>query len=281
MNALLFPGQGSQRPGMGEGLFQRYPDWAQGAEELLDMPLRALCLNGSADDLRPTQICQPALFVVNAMAYRARCEDMVDDPGIDYLVGHSLGEYNALLAAGVFDFLTGVKIVKKRGALMASDTQNGLVAVLGLGNADVQEILDESGFDDLWIANDNADNQQVIGGSNASLRAAEEMFLDNYAFKYVYLPVSNAFHTPLLKAQADQFRAFLNGVEMQKPSIPVISNVDAQPHSVQTMADNLARHFHMPVLFADTVRMLKSKGVTGFDEIGGSSVLLDLVKYIR
>ena len=278
MRAVLFPGQGSQRPGMGRDLFPRFPEMTALADEVLGYSIEKLCLEASPQELRRTEVCQPALFVVGAMAYCASREDGSQAP--DFFLGHSLGEYPALFAAEVFDFETGLRLVKARGELMAREGAGGLVAVIGLERAEVQRVIDENHLDETWVAVDNGDRQQVIGGPLPSLERAEDILLDSGAFDCVRLEVSDAFHTPLLGSAARELRAHLEGFGLDPPRAPVIANVTARPHGPEEVKDNLAAHLVTPVRFADCVRYLRSQGAVEFEENGETRVLTDVVRHI-
>jgi trans-AT polyketide synthase/acyltransferase/oxidoreductase domain-containing protein len=143
----MFPGQGSQYKGMGNSLFKKYKIETKKASDILGYDIEELCLNDPRKELMKTQFTQPALYVVNSFNYT----DYAQQP--DYLIGHSLGEYNALLVAGVFDFETGLKLVKKRGALMATMGDGGMAAVLGLSAEALANELQQQGFSEIDIAN--------------------------------------------------------------------------------------------------------------------------------
>src|SRR5690606_17274297 len=139
MQIVLFPGQGSQSKGMGAELFERYADWTSEADAVLGYSIRELCVDDPRNELGLTQFTQPALLLVNALMYRARLDAGGAKP--DFVAGHSLGEYNALLAAGCFDFTTGVRLVKERGALMGRVSGGGMAAVIGLEPEKIQTVL--------------------------------------------------------------------------------------------------------------------------------------------
>ncbi|MGY0408678.1 MAG: acyltransferase domain-containing protein, partial [Polaribacter sp.] len=185
---VLFPGQGSQYRGMGKELFKKYSKEVQKASEILGYDLEELCVKDSKRQLAKTEFTQPALYVVNYMQYR--------ELGItpDFVIGHSLGEYNALLAAGVFDFITGLRLVKKRGELMAAASGGSMAAVLGLQIEELKESLHEGGYHDLDIANYNTPTQTVISGPKDSIEKICNDF-DAKKIRIIPLFVTAPFHS--------------------------------------------------------------------------------------
>ncbi|MGA9312343.1 MAG: acyltransferase domain-containing protein [Pseudonocardiaceae bacterium] len=167
MLAWLFPGQGAQHRGMGSDLFERYPEEVAAADSCLGYSVAELCRDDPHDQLTGTRYAQPALFVVGALSALSAAEH---SPRPDFLVGHSLGEYAALFAAGCFDLTTGTRLVDRRGELMAEAGEGGMLAVLGPGAKDVKALLAEIGQHDVDLANDNAHDQVVLSGPVASLR---------------------------------------------------------------------------------------------------------------
>ncbi|MGB8195259.1 MAG: ACP S-malonyltransferase, partial [Chitinophagaceae bacterium] len=164
MKAIMFPGQGSQYKGMGKDLFKVYVKETRRASEMLGYDIEELCVNDPKRQLGQTQYTQPALYVVNALAYFQHQKN-----DASYFVGHSLGEYNALLAAGAFDFETGLQLVKKRGELMAAASGGGMAAVLGLSAAQLRKKLDEEGHTGIDIANYNTPTQSVVAGTQETI----------------------------------------------------------------------------------------------------------------
>ncbi|MCV6639428.1 ACP S-malonyltransferase [Candidatus Albibeggiatoa sp. nov. NOAA] len=280
MKAVIFPGQGAQYQGMGANLFDQFPDLIAQADSLLGYSIRDLCINDPKQVLNNTLYSQPALYTVNAMSYYEWADRTGEQPS--YLAGHSLGEYNALLAAGAFDFVTGLKIVKKRAELMASCSGNyGMAAVLGLPAEETEAVIKDNQLEDLFIANYNTNNQQVISGSISSLQQAEEIFYDNYALNYVMLKVTGAFHSPYMDAASSQFANFLSEFSFKMPTISVIANVTAKPYVARDdIIPNLANHINSPVQWLESVRYLKQKNVKDFIELGGSKILTDMIKHI-
>ena len=167
MLAYLFPGQGSQKKGMGLSLFEHYPELVKEADAILGYSIEDLCLNDPDDLLKQTQYTQPALYVVNALSYLERIKEDGKEP--DYVAGHSLGEYDALFAAGVFDFATGLKLAKRRGELMAEARNGGMAAVIGMKENEIRKVIEENELQQIDIANLNSPNQIVISGPKLSL----------------------------------------------------------------------------------------------------------------
>ncbi|MFD0395899.1 ACP S-malonyltransferase [Streptomyces nogalater] len=224
--AWLFPGQGAQRRGMGRDLFDRYPEAMAVADRILGFSVRELCLGDAGERLTDTRYLQPALFVVNELTRRAYA---AREPAPDFLAGHSLGEYNALLA-GAFDFETGLALVARRGELMGRATGGAMTAVIGPGAARIAGLLAEAGLDDVDLANLNSAEQVVLSGPAESLRRAAETVTATGAGRCVPLRVSAAFHSRHMADAAREFAAFLDGFELRDPGRPVIANVTARPY---------------------------------------------------
>jgi trans-AT polyketide synthase/acyltransferase/oxidoreductase domain-containing protein len=279
MKAFLFPGQGAQRIGMGEGLFDAFPEQTACADSVLGYSVRELCLAGPMERLTQTQFTQPALYVVGALTWLKR---RADGATADYLLGHSVAEYVALFAAGVVDFETGLRLVQKRGALMAKATGGGMAAVLGLEAAQVEDIIRRHGLTDVFAANVNTPKQIVVSGKREAVAAAEPLFLEAGASHYRVLQVSGAFHTPFMQPARDAFARFLAEIEFRPPAIPVISNVTARPHKPETIAALMAEQMTAPVRWSDSIRYLLAKGLAfeDFEELGpaGGAVVKPMVK---
>lgn len=273
----MFPGQGSQSRGMGKELFDRIGMFRQLEAEIdgiLGYSLRQLCLEGPDARLRDTQYTQPCLYVVNALHFLDAREKGVTP---DVLLGHSLGEYNALMAAGAFDLLTGLKLVKKRGEVMALARNGGMAAVLGLEAEKVQAVLRDAGLDGLDVANFNAPTQAVISGPTEAIGQAEAVMTRAGAKAYIPLPVSAAFHSRYMQPAAIAFRDYLDGFEFQPLERPVIANVTGRPYPLQDPSLNIRRllvgQMTGSVLWRQSVAHLKALGVTRFQEMGPGVVL--------
>ncbi|MEU1868583.1 ACP S-malonyltransferase [Streptomyces sp. NPDC019793] len=272
-SAWLFPGQGAQRRGMGRELFDRYPDAMAAADRILGFSVRELCLGDAAERLTDTRYLQPALFVVNELTRRA-CA--AREPAPDYLAGHSLGEYNALLAADAFDFETGLALVARRGELMGRATGGAMTAVVGPGAARIVDLLAEAGIDDVDLANLNSAEQVVLSGPAESLRRAAGAVTAAGAGRCVPLRVSAAFHSRYMADAAREFAAFLAGFELRDPRIPVIANVTARPYRPGEVGRLLAAQVHSAVRWSESMGHLRSRGVDRVVEQGPGRVLTGL-----
>lgn len=277
LTAYVFPGQGSQRRGMGSGLFDRFSEWTEQASAILGYSIRDLCLDDPDRVLNQTEYTQPALYVVNALTYRAQLEDASGAP--DFVAGHSLGEYNALLAAGVFDFETGLRLVKERGRLMGQLDGGGMAAVIGLDKSDVESVLE--GVDGIDIANCNSPFQFVLSGQRDDVEAAQDAFEEAGADLYLPLNVSGAFHSRYMEPVRDEFASFLETVTFDAPTIPVVANAEARPYAEGRVEELLARQLVEPVRWNESIQYLLAKGEIEITEIGPGDVLTKLTRYIR
>jgi malonyl CoA-acyl carrier protein transacylase len=275
MLSYLFPGQGSQAKGMGEALFREFPEEVRAADAILGYSVRELCLEDPGQRLGRTEFTQPALFVVNTLAYLARAR--AGGPKPDFLAGHSLGELCALHAAGAYGYETGLRIVQKRGELMSRAAKGAMAAVLRMPEDAIRRCLEEGGYSDVDIANFNSPQQIVISGLEPSIRAAQTAFLDAGAH-YIPLNTSGAFHSRHMAAAAGEFRAFLDGCEIGEPAIPVLSNVTGRPHTGPEIAERLAEQLTQPVQWVRCMAYLFGQGVTEFAELGVGEVLTKLIK---
>ena len=198
----MFPGQGSQYKGMGKDLFSKYRSETELASQLLGYDIEELCVEDPNRQLVKTQFTQPALYVVNYFNYK----ETKQTP--DFFIGHSLGEYNALLAAGAFDFETGLKLVQKRGELMAAASGGSMAAVLGIDIDQLKQKLVEGNYSDLDIANYNTPTQTVLSGPALSINAVVKDFTAE-GIKIVPLFVSAPFHSRYMEPAAKEFSLFL------------------------------------------------------------------------
>lgn len=279
MLTIVFPGQGSQRKGMGGSLFDEFSAVTEKADDILGYSIKGLCIDDPNHRLARTEYTQSALFVVNALSYMRRIEEGGMAP--DYLAGHSLGEYNALLAAGAIDFETGVRLVHKRGSLMAAAKNGHMAAIQGLPGEVVRGMLAEHGLDSIDIANYNTPSQTVISGPRQDIERARALFERNGAPLVIPLNVSGAFHSRYMAEAASAFQEYLMSIDFQEPRIPVISNLLARPYTKVEMRRTLADQMTHPVKWLHTVRHLMAQGEMSFEEVGPGRVLTRLIKEIQ
>ncbi|MBC3215885.1 acyltransferase domain-containing protein [Serratia fonticola] len=278
--AILFPGQGAQRRGMDVSVLETYSELLTIAEEISGFSIRDFFIRCPPEQFSYTRYVQPALYTLNALYYRHYLESGGIPP--IYLAGHSLGEFNALQAASVFDFEAGLRLVNKRALLMSESQGGGMAAVMGLNADEVFNVITKSGHLGLSLANLNSDIQTVISGPIASIHLAESIFYDNDALNYVILNVSGAFHSPMLDIAAEKFYDYVQGFSFSPPKIPVIANGTAKPYSHTSLAKNLANQINNPVRWRESVIYIRQHGVAEFIEIGDNcSILLDMIKNIE
>ena len=273
MITFMFPGQGSQVRGMGAELFSQFPEEVKLAQDILGYSIEELCLNDPKQQLGQTAYTQPALYVVEALAIKAKASEKVTPA---YFIGHSLGEYAALFAAGAFDFATGLKLVQKRGALMDQTTGGGMLAVINLPLERIKNLLQVNELNSLDFANYNSSKQMVLSGPVADINKANEI-LSKEALMCVPLKVSSAFHSRYMESAAKEFEQFLNQFTFSNINAQVISNVTVQPYTNETIKDNLVRQISNPVRWSETISYIKNKGGTEFIEIGPGNVLTRLM----
>lgn len=279
MKAFIFPGQGSQKRGMGEGLFELFPVLTKKADTILGYSIKDLCLLDNQNALNLTQYTQPALYVINALMYYKKIQESKYYP--DYLAGHSLGEYSALLAGGAFDFETGLRLVKKRAELMSRVTDGGMAAIIGIDGERIKEILEKNGFNTIDVANFNSPSQTVISGLKEDIDKAENIFIEAGAKLYFPLPVSGAFHSQYMEPARKEFELFLQEFEFSDLTTPVISNVEARYYTREKIKHLLASQITHSVKWTESIRYLMGKNVEEFIEIGPGRVLTKLVIQIQ
>jgi [acyl-carrier-protein] S-malonyltransferase len=288
--AFLFPGQGAQEVGMGRQMAADFPAARKlfdEANQILGYDLAKICFDGPADELNSTVRSQPALFVCSLAALeklREQSPEIVS--GCGATAGLSLGEYTALVFAGVMSFADGLRVVQVRGEAMqaASDaTPSGMVSVLGLDRDQVEALCDKARGDDvLRLSNFLCPGNIAISGSKAACERAAELAPEMGAMKAVPLTVAGAFHTSIMQPAVERLTAALANIEMHSPRIPVILNVDAQPHDdAEEIRNMLARQIVEPVLWEDSMRYLLGDGVDQFYEIGTGRVLRGLLRRIE
>jgi [acyl-carrier-protein] S-malonyltransferase len=279
--ALLFPGQGAQQVGMGRALSDAFPAARRTFEEandLLGYDLARLCFEGPADDLTSTRNCQPAILTTSVAAWRVAHESGVTG---DIAMGHSLGEYSALVACGSLSFEQALRLVQARGDAttdVSAATPGQMVALLGASDEDVEAMCLEAG--EVWPANYNSPGQIVASG----LHRGVERLLDlarARGIKARMLDVDGAFHSSVMAPAAEKLRDALSSVKIGAPSLPFLSATSGRFERGERLRSLLAQQLTAPVRFTQTVRMALDHGVDSFVEFGHRSVLVGLVRRIR
>lgn len=286
MRAYVFPGQGSQTVGMLAEVAEHYPVVEQTfaeASAVLGYDLWALVQNGPAEQLNETQRTQPALLTASVALYRVLEQAGVAAP--EWMAGHSLGEYSALVCAGALDFKDAVKLVAMRGEFMQTAVPAGvgaMAAIIGLDDALVEQACTETAGDDVVSAvNYNSPGQVVIAGHKDAVDRAGKACLEAGAKRALPLPVSVPSHCALMHPAAEQLAVELGKITLNSPQVPVVNNVDvAHPRAADEIRDALVRQLYSPVRWTETITFLVAQGVTEIFEIGPGKVLTGLNKRI-
>ena len=282
MKTYMFPGQGSQAKGMGGELFDEFADLTKKADAILGFSIKELCLENPGKNLNKTQFTQPALYVVNALSYYKKQEETGTKP--DFVTGHSLGEFNALLAAECFDFEAGLKLVKKRGELMSRAPEGGMAAILNASKEEIEDILEKNGLHNIDLANYNTPTQIVISGAIDEIGKAQEFFQSG---KMLYYPLktSGAFHSRFMNPVKDEFESYLKKFKFSAPVIPVISNVTARPYQSDELVKNLSEQLANSVKWSGSIQFLmglaEKNNPMEFEEVGYGNVLTKIVRTIE
>ena len=283
--ALLFPGQGSQFSGMGKDIHDAEPSVRElfaHADDHLGFSLSRLCFQGTEEELKRTEITQPAILAVSS-AYGTVLKAAGCRP--DFVAGHSLGEYSALVFAGALTFRDAVRTVHFRGKFMQEAVPEGHGGMAAVISDDIRLIetgcAEASGAGVVSIANYNAPSQIVISGTKDAVDKAVELLKGKGIRKVIPLKVSAPFHCALMEPAAVRLRAILDHLEFKDAAVPVVTNVDAVPQTLGgVLRDSLERQVPNPVKWIQTVEFLKSRGVTRFVEVAPGKVLSGLVSKI-
>jgi len=279
---FMFPGQGSQYPGMGKDLYDKYDvarDVFHRVEDFMGKGFLDLMFYGTEEDLKDTKNAQPAIYAVSAAALETLRHR--GDMKCDMVMGHSLGEFSALYAAGVLDFLQGLQLVKIRGELMAEmagRNKGGMAAIIGMDESEIRAVVDK--YPDVIVANYNAPGQIVISGGIENLeRALEE--LKPKAKRIVPLKVSGGFHSPLMEEAAREFQKYLKKEEMNPPRVPIAMNTLGRlTTDLDEIYDALVKQLMGSVRFIEMTLDTYEAGGRRYVEVGPGKVLQGLVKRI-
>jgi len=278
MKACLFPGQGSQFVTMGADQFDKHPGLVENADEILGYSLKRLCAENPDNRLNNTAYTQPALFVVNHLMYLDHLEQTGQEP--DFLAGHSLGEYNAVVAAGALDFEAALRLVKRRGELMAEVTDGGMLAVLGVTHEVVEAELTEFGLTGIDVANQNGPLQTILSGKKTDLSVAERRFADVANCRCIPLNVSGPFHSRYMSRARSDFDADLARAHFGPMRIEVVSNYTARSYGSRRPAELLSEQITNAVRWVDSIRYLMARGVDSFVQVGPGNVIDGLTRKI-
>ncbi len=285
--AFLFPGQASQSVGMGNDIYNNIAESKalyDIAEELFDeFSLINISFNGPLKDLTETKVTQPAIFVNSVSLYK-ELEKKGYQP--DMVAGHSLGEYSALVSAGVLSFEEGLKLVKVRSEEMQSateDSEGTMAAIIGLTYDKVKAVIENSGISGICqIANYNSPKQIVISGAVSAVQSIMMDLKENGAKRAIELPVGGAFHSPLMESARQKLQEALEKANFQKPRFPIYSNVTGTATTdPKEIKQRLNAQLTEPVLWVNTIENMLNDGVGKFVEVGPGKVLRGLVKRIR
>ncbi len=283
--AFIFPGQASQKVGMGADLYEQTEigkKYYDQANDIMGIDIRDISFKGPDELLTQTRYTQPAIYIVSVILGELLLKAGIQPTAV---AGHSLGEYSALAIAGAFDFETGLKLVKLRAESMqaAGETQPGtMAAIIGLTGEKVDEVCDRISNGIVVAANYNTDTQIVISGETEAVRQAMELAKEAGAMKVVELNVSGAFHSPLMTPAKDRLEEKLDTITLSDLTIPLYANVTAEPVSKAVEIQQLLiNQLENPVRWNATMRNMEASGITNFIEVGPGRVLQGLLRRIN
>ncbi len=281
--AFIFPGQGSQSPGMGKELYGEFnlvKEFYDRADKILDVDLKSISFSGPEFDLNLTENTQPAIFLLSSAV-----NNLLTEAGIrpDLVAGHSLGEYSALTAAGAISFADNLKLVRARGKAMEEALPAGLgtmAAIIGLQRDELENIC--AGVNGVCeLANINTPRQLVISGEKEAVKEAMEICQQKGALKVIELPVSGPFHSSLMEPAANRLKSELDKAVIKDSDIPIVANVTAEAtSSANKIKENLLSQLNSSVLWVDSMEYMIKAGVKYFVEVGPGNILAGLLKRI-
>lgn len=285
MKAYVFPGQGAQFQGMGKDLYEQF-DWArqlfEEANSILGFRITDIMFEGSDEDLRRTDITQPAVFIHSVAVARS-----IDDFKPDMVAGHSLGEFSALVACGALSFESGLKLVAQRARAMQKAcelVQGTMAAIIGLEDSRIEQICADLNAKGMVVvpANYNSPGQVVISGSKEAIAAACPLMQEAGAKRALPLTVGGAFHSPLMTPAKEELAKAISQTQFCTPVCPIYQNVDAKPHTnPDEIRENLVTQLNSPVRWTQSVLNMIADGAQEFTECGPGTVLTGLIKRIR
>src|SRR5271157_580343 len=284
--AFMFPGQASQYPGMGKELAENYPAARavfEEADKALGFSISKMCFEGTEEELKLTANTQPAILTVSVAAYRVLSEKGLEP---DFVAGHSLGEYSALVAVGALKFADAVRLVRKRGQYMQEAVpagQGGMAAIMGISPAVVQDACKRAAEGEICsAANLNSPEQTVISGHASAVKRAVEIASQLGAKRSMMLAVSAPFHCALMLAAQEKLEKDLLAIQFSELQIPLVTNVDADSiRKGDEARQALVRQVSMPVRWEESMRMLLDEGVRTFVEVGPGRVLTGIMRQIE